>query len=177
MKRKIFKSLAATGLLTCAILSASAAQQTQNAGRPCLYWNRPCYEVQAPAAPNQTTMSQAEKQAAELVNKLRAQNGLPALTIDSNLSAKARIKSNDMKTNNYFSHNSPTYGSPFQMMQSLGISYRSAGENIAKGFTSAERVVNAWMASPSHRANILSPNYTTIGVGYVDGYWTQWFIR
>ena len=81
-----------------------------------------------------------------------------------------------MKVNNSFSHNSPTYGTPFQMMKQLGIAYRSAGENIAKGYTSAEAVVNAWMASPSHKANILSSNYTSMGIGYVDGYWTQWFI-
>ena len=63
------------------------------------------------------------------------------------------------------------------MMKQLGISYRSAGENIAMGYATAQSVVNAWMVSESHRNNILSGNYTTMGIGYVDGYWTQWFIR
>ena len=83
-----------------------------------------------------------------------------------------------MKDLGYFSHTSPTYGSPFQMMKSFGISYRTAGENIAKGYASPEAVVNAWMNSPGHRANILNSTYTHIGVGYVPSgnYWTQMFI-
>ena len=72
----------------------------------------------------------------------------------------------------------PTYGSPYQMMKSFGISYRTAGENIAKGYATPQAVVNAWMHSPGHRANILNATYTRIGVGYVEGgnYWTQMFI-
>ena len=82
-----------------------------------------------------------------------------------------------MADNDYFSHTSPTYGSPFTMMRSLGVSYTSAGENIAKGYTSAEDVVAAWMASPSHRANLLASRYVTVGIGYADGYWAQWLIK
>ena len=83
-----------------------------------------------------------------------------------------------MHDQGYFSHTSPTYGSPFDMMRSFGVSYRSAGENIAMGYSTPEAVVAAWMNSEGHRANILSANYTTLGVGYVEdgGYWTQWFI-
>ena len=83
-----------------------------------------------------------------------------------------------MKDNNYFSHKSPTYGSPFEMIKNFGISYKSAGENIAKGQASPQAVVNAWMNSSGHRANILNSTYTKIGVGYVaEGkYWTQMFI-
>ena len=81
-----------------------------------------------------------------------------------------------MKSGGYFSHESPTYGTPFEMMQQLGISYRTAGENIAMGYSTAEAVVNAWMNSESHRANILNGTYTQIGVGEAGGYWTQWFI-
>lgn len=119
-----------------------------------------------------------EKAVVELVNKHRAANGLSPLTLSEDLCVKARIKSKDMADNNYFSHNSPTYGSPFDMMKALGISYRSAGENIAMGQSTPEAVVTAWMNSQGHRENILSEKYTTIGVGYVaDGnYWTQWFI-
>ena len=79
----------------------------------------------------------------------------------------------------YFSHTSPTYGSPFDMMKNYGILYKAAGENIAQGQTSAQQVMNAWMNSSGHRANILNSTYTHIGVGYVsDGhYWTQMFIK
>ena len=83
-----------------------------------------------------------------------------------------------MKDNNYFSHTSPTYGTPFQMMKSFGITYKTAGENIARGYNTPESVVNGWMNSSGHRANILNSTYTRIGVGYVkDGnYWTQMFV-
>ncbi|MBQ7254941.1 MAG: hypothetical protein IJS31_01655 [Oscillospiraceae bacterium] len=119
-----------------------------------------------------------EKEVVELVNEQRAKYGLAPLTISAELCAKARIKSQDMASNNYFSHTSPTYGSPFDMMKSLGIRYSAAGENIAMGYASPSAVVTAWMNSEGHRANILSANYTTIGVGYVSSgnYWTQWFI-
>ena len=121
-------------------------------------------------------MSQLELTACKLINERRAANGLEPLTISSDLSVKARIKSQDMKENRYFDHNSPTYGSPFELMKSLGITYRTAGENIAMGYRTAEAVVNAWMNSPGHRANILSASYDSFGIGHVDGYWTQWFI-
>lgn len=119
-----------------------------------------------------------ESQVIALVNEIRAQNGLSALTENWQLSRVARYKSQDMADRGYFSHNSPTYGSPFQMMKQFGITYRSAGENIAKGYSTAQAVVNAWMNSPGHRANILNSSYTQIGVGYVsDGnHWTQMFI-
>lgn len=119
-----------------------------------------------------------EKEVVRLVNVQRANNGLRELTYDWELSRVARYKSQDMKDNNYFSHTSPTYGSPFQMMKSFGISYRSAGENIARGQATPEAVVNAWMNSSGHRANILNSSFTHIGVGYVASgrYWTQMFI-
>ena len=90
----------------------------------------------------------------------------------------ARYKSQDMRDNGYFSHNSPTYGTPFQMLSAFGLSYRTAGENIAKGYASPQAVVNGWMNSSGHRANILNASYTQIGVGYVSrgNYWTQLFI-
>ncbi|NLH01700.1 MAG: secretion protein [Clostridiales bacterium] len=119
-----------------------------------------------------------EKRVVELVNQQRAANGLAPLTLSTALSNAARAKSQDMHDKKYFSHNSPTYGSPFDMLKSFGISYRTAGENIAMGYTTPEAVMNAWMNSPGHRANILNASYTKIGVGYVaDGnYWTQEFI-
>ncbi len=124
------------------------------------------------------SVSSYEKEVVRLVNEIRKENGLKELTYDWELSRVARYKSQDMKDNRYFSHTSPVYGSPFQMMKSFGIRYRSAGENIAKGQTTPQAVVNAWMNSSGHRANILNSSFTHIGVGYVaDGrYWTQMFI-
>lgn len=125
-----------------------------------------------------TSVKSFEAEVVRLVNGHRAANGLKPLTQDWELSRVARYKSQDMKDNNYFSHTSPVYGSPFRMMKSFGITYRTAGENIAKGQANPEAVVNAWMNSSGHRANILNASFTHIGVGYVaDGkYWTQMFI-
>ena len=120
-----------------------------------------------------------ENEVIRLVNEIRVNNGLNKLTADWELSRVARIKSQDMKDNNYFSHTSPVYGSPFNMIKNFGISYRAAAENIAKGQSTPQAVVNAWMNSSGHRANILNSSYTKIGVGYVKSgnYWTQMFIR
>ncbi|PWL52328.1 MAG: hypothetical protein DBY36_04255 [Clostridiales bacterium] len=119
-----------------------------------------------------------ESEVVRLVNEIRVQYGLKPLTENWELSRVARYKSQDMADNGYFSHTSPTYGSPFQMMKAFGLSYRAAGENIAYGQRSPQAVVDAWMNSSGHRANILNASYTQIGVGYVaDGrYWTQMFI-
>ena len=86
-----------------------------------------------------------------------------------------------MAVNRYFSHQSPTYGSPFDMLKKFGVSYRSAGENIAAGQRTPQEVMNAWMNSSGHRANILNKNYTELGVGYYKGgsyghYWVQTFV-
>ncbi|PFO69122.1 serine protease [Bacillus cereus] len=124
------------------------------------------------------SLSEFEQRVVELTNAERTKQGLPALQIDTELSKVARIKSEDMQKNNYFDHNSPTYGSPFDMMKKFGISYKSAGENIAQGQRTPEEVVQAWMNSAGHRANILNNGFTHIGVGYVESgnYWTQQFI-
>ena len=119
-----------------------------------------------------------EQEVVRLVNAQRAQNGLKPLAENWELSRVARYKSADMASRRYFSHESPTYGSPYQMMRSFGISFRSAGENIAYGQRTPAAVVGAWMNSSGHRANILSSSYTQIGVGYHEAgnYWTQMFI-
>lgn len=119
-----------------------------------------------------------ESEVVRLVNVERARNGLSALTENWELSRVARYKSKDMHDRGYFSHTSPTYGSPFDMMKNFGISYRTAGENIAKGYRTPQEVVNGWMNSEGHRANILNASFKQIGVGYyADGnYWTQMFI-
>jgi uncharacterized YkwD family protein/spore coat assembly protein SafA len=122
-----------------------------------------------------------EEQVAKLVNQERAKYGLKPLKLNWELSRVARYKSQDMIDKRYFSHTSPTYGSPFDMIRNFGISYRSAGENIAAGQKTPQEVMNAWMNSEGHRKNILSSQYTEIGVGYAKGgqyghYWTQMFI-
>ncbi|MFA1818802.1 CAP domain-containing protein [Virgibacillus oceani] len=120
-----------------------------------------------------------EQEVIDLVNQEREKAGLSALKYDWELARVAKYKSQDMKDQNYFSHDSPVYGSPFTMMQDFGINYTTAGENIARGQGSAEQVVNAWMNSSGHRANIMSSDFTHIGVGYVESgnYWTQMFIK
>ena len=206
MKRKIFPIIAAITLMAASVIPASAATRNCRPClpfcHPCgIFCPIECPEEdQTPSVPEipdtdqkpsepeteqkpetpeieNSAMSQLERDATRLVNVQRTKNGMKPLTVSEELSVKARVKSTDMLKNNYFSHNSPTYGSPFLMMKTLGIEYRSAAENIAMGYRTAEAVVNAWMNSPSHRANILSSNYTSMGIGHVDGYWTQWFIR
>lgn len=124
------------------------------------------------------TVVSFEREVIRLVNEIRVQNGLKPLTEHWELSRVARYKSQDMVDNRYFSHTSPTYGSPFQMIKAFGLSFRMAGENIAYGQRMPQAVVNAWMNSSGHRANILNASYTQIGVGYVAAghYWTQMFI-
>ncbi len=116
----------------------------------------------------------------KLVNAERKKAGVPLLTLSTDVSSVAQVKSSDMAKNGYFDHNSPTYGSPFSMLTSFGVSYRSAGENIAKGQQSASAVMKAWMNSSGHKANILSKNFTQLGVGYSANngspVWVQMFI-
>ncbi len=132
--------------------------------------------LQIPTA--DTTVSSYEKEVVRLVNEIRAKNGLKPLTENWELSRVARYKAQDMHDKKYFSHTSPTYGSPFTMIKNFGISYRTAGENIAMGYKTPQAVVDGWMNSAGHRANILNANYTQIGVGYVPSgsYWSQMFI-
>lgn len=117
-----------------------------------------------------------------LVNQERAKANLPALKAHKGLQNAALLKSKDMIDHNYFAHQSPTYGSPFDLLKLRGINYRAAGENIAAGQSSASAVMTAWMDSPGHRANILNKDFTHLGVGIVKGgsyriYHTQLFIR
>lgn len=132
--------------------------------------------LQIPQLDSAVTSYEAE--VIRLVNEIRRENGLNPLTANWELSRVARYKSQDMADNRYFSHTSPTYGSPFQMIKAFGLSYRTAGENIAMGYSTPQAVVDGWMNSSGHRANILNASYTQIGVGYVvqGHYWTQMFI-
>ncbi|WP_428908806.1 CAP domain-containing protein [Niallia sp. Krafla_26] len=124
-----------------------------------------------------TNVSSFEEEVARLVNAERAKNGLRPLTHRADVKNVAEKKAMDMINSNYFSHTSPNYGSPFDMLKTFGISYRSAGENIAKGQRSPQEVMNAWMNSSGHKANILNGRYNGIGVGYYNGAWVQLFVE
>lgn len=114
-----------------------------------------------------SNMNSDEKEVFDLINKQRTNNGLAALKNDSGVQRVARIKAQDMVDNNYFSHTSPTYGSPFDMLKSFKISYKTAGENIA-GNSSNSSAVTAWMNSSGHKANILNSNFNYTGIGVVS---------
>ena len=128
------------------------------------------------------TTTEQENEVIRLVNVQRVNNGLQPLTANWQLSRVARYKSADMANKGYFSHTSPTYGSPFKMMESFGLSFSAAGENIAYGQSTPAQVMNSWMNSPGHRSNILNGTYTQIGVGLAKNrngvcYWTQMFMK
>jgi len=123
-----------------------------------------------PGNTNQNTqtssMTADEKEVFNLINKQRTNNGLQALKVDEEVQRVAKIKAQDMVDNNYFSHNSPTYGSPFDMLKSFKISYKTAAENIAAN-SSNSGAVNSWMNSSGHKANILNNSYNYTGIGIV----------
>ncbi|SDW37040.1 uncharacterized protein, YkwD family [Marinococcus luteus] len=126
--------------------------------------------------------SEFEQEVVRLTNEVRAENGLAPVEAESSLQSVADAKSQDMIENDYFAHESPTYGSPFEMMKEFGVSYEGAGENIAAGQDTPQDVVDAWMDSPGHRDNILNPDFTHIAIGYEEGgeygqYWTQMFLE
>lgn len=199
MKRKIITLLTALVVFACAAVPVSAAGFSESfCGTRLWCWIPSCEQ---PSCPSETPDTPAqpdipetpeqpddpgsvpgvlayEQEVVRLVNAERASYGLPVLSIRADLCQYARVKSQDMHDSGYFSHTSPNYGSPFDMMKSFGITYSHAGENIAMGYSTPEAVVSAWMNSEGHRANILSASYTELGVGYVadGGYWTQWFV-
>lgn len=120
-----------------------------------------------PPAPSQGTgsvLAENEQQMLDLVNRERTAIGLRPLQADPELTRLARLKTQDMITLNYFAHQSPTYGSPFEMMRAAGVTFRIAGENLA-GARTVAAAHTALMNSPGHRANILNPAYTHIGIG------------
>ena len=115
---------------------------------------------------NTNIMSSDEKEVLDLINKQRTANGLSALKVDNEVQRVAKIKAQDMVNSGYFAHNSPTYGTPFEMLKSFKVSYKTAGENIA-GNSSNNGAVNAWMNSSGHKANILNSSFTHTGIGVV----------
>lgn len=139
--------------------------------------NTPTVEQDQPESTQNArhSLTSSELQLIEYVNQARIDAGLNTLKIDVDLSYVARVKSEDMYENNYFSHTSPTYGSPFDMMKSFGIKYTRAAENLAKT-SSVQSAHNGLMNSEGHRKNILTSGFTHIGVGIKNGYYTQMFI-
>ncbi|NLL56002.1 MAG: SafA/ExsA family spore coat assembly protein [Clostridiales bacterium] len=140
------------------------------------------YVGQKIAIPSVAPLKSIEDEVLRLINAQRTRNGLQALSYNWEAARVARIKSQDMINNNYFSHNSPIYGSPFKMLESYGLRFSAAAENIAYGQRTAQEVVNSWMNSPGHRANILSRSYTHTGVGVAKKangtlYFTQVFLK
>lgn len=115
-------------------------------------------------SPAQPSIGAEEQQMLDLINAERAKAGAAPLKADTKLMEVAKLKADDMVKNNYFSHTSPTYGSPFDMMKKFGITYNSAAENIA-GNSSVTAAHNALMQSEGHRTNILNPSYNYIGIG------------
>lgn len=116
------------------------------------------------------------QQVVDLVNAERAKENLPALTMTDELKGAAQVRAGELAQS--YSHTRPDGRSCFSVLEEFGISYRSAGENIAAGYPSPESVVYAWMKSSGHRANIMNPDFNCIGVGYCSGdmpYWVQLF--
>jgi uncharacterized protein YkwD len=133
--------------------------------------------AQAPAATSTKGMS-AEDLAVRLTNAQRTQHGCSALRVDSRLRSAARAHSVDMRQKHYFAHNSPDGKTPWDRIKAAG--YASPGaENIAQGYATAKAVMDGWMNSPGHRANILNCSLKAVGIGVETGqggpWWTQDF--
>ena len=170
--------------LALAIASTTAAQAARLPQNRFSFAVRPSYTqtVSRPSAskPSQSTAansSYAAQQVVSLVNAERAGRGLPALTISTTVQQAAQTRAAELQTS--FSHTRPSGASCFTALTEAGVSYTRAGENIAYGQSTPEAVVQSWMSSSGHRANILSSSFTTIGIGYtvVNGtaYWAQLF--
>lgn len=116
---------------------------------------------------SELNLTSDESQLLSLINTERQKNNLPDFQIDENLQNVARLKAEDLVQNNYFSHISPTYGTPFEMLKANSISYKTASENIA-GNSSISDALDSWLSSESHRKNILSNDYNYTGIAVVD---------
>ncbi|WP_019505213.1 CAP domain-containing protein [Pleurocapsa sp. PCC 7319] len=114
----------------------------------------------------------------KIVNSERGRVGLSPLRLHSQLTAAAQAHSDDMARHNFLSHIGSDGSSPFDRITQYGYNFRWAGENIASGYSSPQDVMQGWMNSSGHRANILNRNFRDIGIGYARGnqpYWTQTF--
>lgn len=116
--------------------------------------------------PTQTNLSVEEQEFFNKINDIRVKNNLPELQIDDNVENLARLKAQDLEENNYFSHTSDKYGTPFEMLSTSGVNYKTASENIA-GNSSIDGAIDSWMNSDSHKNNILSSNFNYTGIAVV----------
>lgn len=115
----------------------------------------------------EVNLSEEETRTLDLINEYRKQNGLKELKPFSEIQDVAKIKAEDLVNNEYFSHNSPILGTPFQMLKNNGVTYKIAGENLA-GSTTPEKAVEAWINSPSHRDNILEDRFEYTGIYVIE---------
>jgi uncharacterized protein YkwD len=136
--------------------------------------SKPDTVTQTPAQQPQDAAA-FEKEVLDLVNVERSKEGLQPLVWDDQLAAVARAHCVDMAQRRFFAHTNPDGLSPFDRMRNAGIAYRAAAENIAVGQSTPAGVVESWMNSPGHKANILNGRYTHIGIGFHNNYWTQVF--
>lgn len=135
----------------------------------------------APADPctdtrSNSTVKATIEEVCRIVNQERARAGLGPLSLDARGSNVSQAHAADMDLNNYFSHTSPNGDSFSDRLRAGGLSFNFGAENIAQGARNANSVMNLWMNSPGHRANILGDRYRRLGVGYVNGYWVQNFM-
>lgn len=152
--------------------------QTENniIGAVCADYIKPCYDIDATAMQTSTTpvdtpaistiLSTEEEEFLKSINEIRVKNNLPELIIDDAVQNVARLKAQDLIENNYFSHTSPKYGTPFEMLSSSSINYKTASENIA-GNSTISGAIDSWMNSESHKNNILSNDFNYTGVAVV----------
>lgn len=112
----------------------------------------------------------SETELITMTNKVRQGNNLPPLVLDTRLSQAAALKANNMIANNYWAHFAPDGTTPWSFIKNSGYNYLYAGENLAKGFTNSQEVINAWMDSPTHKDNILSTKYNDIGFAILEGH-------
>lgn len=129
-----------------------------------------------PVVPSLTVITANEQKMIDMINQERIAVGVKPVKLDLRLAAVGRAKANDMIINNYFSHTSPTYGSPWAMMQQVGLTVSWAGENIALN-KSVENAMAGFMQSPGHRANILDPRFTHVGIGIAGNIYVQEFLQ
>ncbi len=116
-----------------------------------------------------TSVNLTTQELLSLTNQKRQKEGLEQLTLNDQLTQAATLKAQNMFQENYWAHNAPDGITPWIFFKNVGYDYIYAGENLARGFTNADEVVNAWMASPSHRENMLSPNYKEVGFAVMEG--------
>jgi len=176
-----------TGILSAQLLATKENEQAQPEPAPqpsAPQEPQPVPQPEPQPVPQQSFfLNDMQQKVVDLVNQERAKYGLKPLVAKQDLTSVAQLKAQDMYQNKYFNHTSPTYGSPFDMLRYFGINYTAAGENLALGQKTPVQVVQDWMNSPGHRANILNPNYTEIGVGIYNSYtrygyiWVQMFAR